>query len=411
VNTPSATEASTPARPSLLQRGALAAEFLGLAATVVVDVSWNLQRAQVHGLLGLMSTLNLVAGPAAAAMAMLRHPLQARLTLLGWLTAFVSFLASWAAALADLTGRAVEPQVCFSEMLALALLAGAACRRLDRWSRGVFPVCAGLVMIAAPLVRDAGSQWSLLAAPAAQAWGLAVAIGLLLRDADRRKTAELSGVRSSERLALARDLHDLVIHYVSGIVVRTQAARIVASTGTVPPRDEAGFYDEIEQAGASAVKAMRQLVGMLREDALDRPTSLRDAVLMAVGEDDRVRLELPSGAERLLLAPEMATTVHRVVLESLTNARRHAPRASFVGVTSRVQDKARNSVLVLHIINDGVSGSGSGNRGFGLTGMRERVEAVAGSVEAGPEPPDRWRVSAWLALPGRHAVPPRKERS
>jgi signal transduction histidine kinase len=378
---------------------------------VIVDVSWNLQRAQSHGLLGLMGTLNLVVGPASAAMVMLRRPLPGRRVVLGWLTVFASFLASWGAAVAEMADRPVRPQLCFSEMLALAVLVGAACRRLDRWSQGALPVCGGLVMVAAPLVRDAGSSWSLLAAPAAQAWGLAVAIGLLLRDADRRRTSELAGARTSERLALSRDLHDLVIHYVTGIVVRTQAARVVASmAGTPPPPDEASFYDEIEQAGGSAVKAMRQLVGMLREDALDRPTTLRDAVLMAVGDDDRVQLELPSDGGRFLLAPELATTVHRVILESLTNARRHAPGATFMGVTSRVQRKARSGVLVLDIVNDGVTGPGRGSGGYGLTGMRERVQAVAGTVQIGPEPPDRWRVGVRLPLTGRLPDPAAKER-
>ncbi|MCF3960255.1 sensor histidine kinase [Streptomyces fuscigenes] len=406
------TASATGAKPSALQRGALVVEFLGLAGAVVVDLSWNFRQALPHGLFGMMATLNILVGPVVAVLAMSRRPLPDRLTALGWCTAFASFLASWAAAVADLADRSVQPQSSFSEMLALAVLTGAACRRLQRWSQGAFPVCAGLLAVAAPLVRDAGSGWSLLAAPAAQTWGIAVAVGLLLRDADRRRTAEISHARTSERLGLARDLHDLVIHYVTGIVVRTQAARVVASArGALPAQDEA-FYDEIEQAGGSAVKAMRQLVGMLREDALDRPTSLREAVRRAVGDDDRVRLELPSDADRLFLVPELATIVHRVVLESLTNARRHAPRAGFVGVALRIQQKTRSGVLLVDIVNDGVTGQAREGHGFGLMGMRERVDAVAGTVEAGTEPPDRWRVSARLPLPGRHMAPPRprKER-
>jgi signal transduction histidine kinase len=393
---------------SALQHGPLAVECLALAGAVAVDVWWSLHQVPAHGLQGLLGVLNLAVGPAAAGLAVLRRLLPERLTALGWLTVFVSFVVSGLGAAAYVAGWRVQPQLFLSEMLALAVLVGAAGRRLRRWPQAVFPVCAGLAMVGAPLVRDAGSGWVLMAAPGAQMWGLAVAVGLLLRDADRRMAAELSVARTSERLALARDLHDLVIHYVTGIVVRTQAARVVASMGPSGlPEDQEAYYDEIEQAGGSAVKAMRHLVGMLREDASDHPANLRDAVLMAVRDDDRVRLEMPQHLDRLAHPPELATTVHRVVLESLTNARRHAPQATYVGVALRIEQQAARAVLVLDVVNDGVTKAESrGPGGFGLMGIRERVRAVRGTVQTGSEAGDRWRVTARLPLSATRAASP-----
>jgi signal transduction histidine kinase len=397
---------SASTEPSALQHGPLAVECLALAGAVALDVWWALHQVPAQGLPGLLGVLNLAVGPAAAGLTVLRRLLPERLIPLGWLTVFASFVVSGLGAAAHGAGWRVQPQLSLSEMLAVAVMVGAAGRRLRRWPQAVFLVCAGLTMVGAPLARDAGSGWALLAAPAAQMWGLAVAVGLLLRDADRRMAAELSDARTSERLALARDLHDLVIHYVTGIVVRTQAARVVASmTPSGLPEDQAVFYDEIEQAGGGAVKAMRHLVGMLREDFSDHPANLRDAVLMAVRDDDCVRLEMPQDLHRLAHPPELATTVHRVVLESLTNARRHAPQATYVGVALRIEHQAAGAVLVLDVVNDGVAQAESREPGgFGLMGIRERVRAVRGTVQTGPEAGDRWRVTARLPLSATRAA-------
>ncbi|WP_051941294.1 sensor histidine kinase [Phaeacidiphilus oryzae] len=410
---------SAPAKPPTLQQGALALECLGFAGAVAADVSWVFGRAPAHGLPGLLGTLELAVGPGAASVAILRRLLPDRLEVIGWLTVFVSFATSVAAAAVRGAGRSVPPQLFLSELLALAVLMGAACRRLERWQEGIFPVCGGVAMLGVPLLRDAGSAWALLAAPAAQLWGLAIGAGLLLRDVDRRIAAQLAGARVAERFALARDLHDTVIHYVTGIVVRTQAARVVGSMAPDGiPEDQATYYDEIEEAGANAVQAMRHLVGMLREDAADNPANLREAVLLAVGDDERVRLLLPPDADRLARSPELATTVHRVILESLTNARRHAPQASYVDVAVRVEQDVAGSVLLLEIVNDGAAdltpapasttatSGGRNRRGFGLLGMRERVRAMGGTIRSGPEPDGRWSVVARLPLSAAGTVPP-----
>jgi signal transduction histidine kinase len=103
----------------------------------------------------------------------------------------------------------------------------------------------------------------------------------------------------------------------------------------------------------------------------------------------------------LAVPPELATTVHRVLLEALTNVRRHAPKATAVRVTLHRAD----DVLVVEIGNDGVRTppSGEHHRGYGLVGMRERVAALGGTLRAGQEPDRRWLVEARIPLAGQVA--------
>jgi signal transduction histidine kinase len=96
---------------------------------------------------------------------------------------------------------------------------------------------------------------------------------------------------------------------------------------------------------------------------------------------------------------DLAGTVNRIVLESMTNVRRHAPDATEVTVSARTAD----GHLVLEIRNDGARGDRSGG-GYGLVGMAERVGALGGSLHAGPEPGQRWRTTARLPLRAEEGV-------
>ena len=258
-----------------------------------------------------------------------------------------------------------------------------------------------MAMTVAPVLRyGVGSSMALLAVPAALLWGGSLAIGLTLRDTDDRRLAALAEARTAERLRLARELHDFVAHHVTGIVVRAQAARVVADRpGAAGP--DADVYREIEEAGSDALTAMRRLVGMLRTDApvpAPSATRIREAVLDAASGYDGISAEIPCELDRLTLAPEVITTVHRVVLEALTNVRRHAPEARETRVTARVQHDPAADVLVLEISNDGVRGVPGDGSGYGLIGMTERVTALGGTLRAGAESGRRWRITVQLPL-------------
>lgn len=388
---------ASPGRPGdVVRRGPVVAEIAALAALALADTVVVAGGPAARGLgAGLFAGLVPAFGPAAAVLAVLRRRFAARIAPLGAAVvalSLVNTLLGW-----TVPHRTAPMTPGLAESLAIALLAGAGCRRLGRYPAAALAIAGGLAMTAAPVLRyGIGSATALLAAPAALLWGGALAVGLILRDADARRSAALAEARLAERLNLARELHDLVAHHVTGIVVRAQAARVVAElrgdegSGAEP-------YREIEEAGADALAAMRRIVGMLRTGTDGRPRpggGLREVILDAASGHDLVATDLGPELDRLDLAPEAVTTVHRVVLEALTNVRRHAPDATDVRVIARVRRDP--AALSVEVRNDGARGPRAGDSGYGLVGMAERVTALGGTFDAGAEPGHRWRVAVRL---------------
>ncbi|MFL6054650.1 MAG: histidine kinase [Actinoallomurus sp.] len=138
--------------------------------------------------------------------------------------------------------------------------------------------------------------------------GGSLAVGFILRDADDRRFAALAEARTAERLRLARELHDFVAHHVTGIVVRAQAARVLAGRlDAAGPDGE--VYRETEEAGSDALAAMRRPVGMLRTDAEPSPTAsgVRAAVLDASSGYAGISTDLPEELDGLAPGPRSLT--------------------------------------------------------------------------------------------------------
>jgi signal transduction histidine kinase len=246
----------------------------------------------------------------------------------------------------------------------------------------------------------------------AQGWGVAVAAGLWLRFLDARHQAAIEAARRGERLDLARELHDAAAHHITGIVIAAQAARIQAARG---PDDGVlgGALAGIEAAGADALAAMRQVIGLLRDtggpaagEMADAgglrpgPEQLTELVGRFAGRGPAVRLRLPSGPAEPAWPPEVATTVYRVVQESLTNIARHAGGAGEVTVTL-ARDQQAITVEVTDDAPPAAAPRFPHSGGYGLVGMRERVEALGGTLSAGPGAAAGWSVLAALPAPGR----------
>ncbi|HWO62510.1 MAG TPA: histidine kinase [Umezawaea sp.] len=381
------TSAGPPAR-----RGVLVAEITALVVATVVDSVLVVRQGSAPGVLApVLSTLVPYMGTAVAVLAVLRRRFPDRVALLGWAVIGFSLISTGVAGLA---GAEVAAQPVATEVLGIALLAGAGCRRLRPVSAAVLAAAAGAAVVAAPVVRyGVDSPVALAAVPAALMWGTALAFGLVLRDADARHVAALDRVREGERLQLARELHDLVAHHVSGIVVLAQAAHSLAENPAVPDQDPVEVYREVEQAGAEALTSMRRLVGMLRSDPVPSlpDGTVGDAVRDAT--DGHADVTVSEELDATAVPSDLAGTVNRIVLESMTNVRRHAPNATEVTVSASTAD----GHLVLEIRNDGVEGVRGGG-GYGLVGMAERATALGGSLDAGPEPGHRWRTTARLPL-------------
>ncbi|GIH91566.1 sensor histidine kinase [Planobispora siamensis] len=231
-------------------------------------------------------------------------------------------------------------------------------------------------------------------------WSVAAGIGAYLRFQLERRKEAVDSVRRTERLELARELHDLVAHHITGIVVQAQAARVVAEQ---KPEAVLPALDAIAGAGADALTSMRRLVSVLRaedEAARSPGTRLSDMRLLVErfsAGGPQVAFDVGQGITDDTLDPEVLTTLHRVLQESLTNVRRHAPGTGWVEAD-------------LHLLEGSVRlrvrnyGSASDSRisslggGFGLVGMAERVQALGGRLIAGPTPEGAWEVFAELPV-------------
>jgi signal transduction histidine kinase len=225
--------------------------------------------------------------------------------------------------------------------------------------------------------------WTLVAAAA-------VGVGVYLRSLDRERNRSVAAARREQRLRLARDLHDWLAHEMTGIVLAAQAGQL---DGTNP----AHTLSQIEEAGTRGLAAMDRALRLLRS-ATDGPTADHTMTLAEVGavverfaasSRARIACEIADlGSPR----PEIVTTVHRVVVESLTNVRRHAPTAS----TVLVRVARAGTDVAVEITDDGTTRPPKRRRdgGTGLAGLTEWVTALDGSLTAGPTHPSGWTVRA-----------------
>jgi signal transduction histidine kinase len=194
---------------------------------------------------------------------------------------------------------------------------------------------------------------------------------------EREREAEARRAVAEEQARIARELHDVVAHALSVIVVQAGAADDVFE---VDPRRTREPIRAIDAAARTALGDLRRVLGILQQDAdyepqpgLGRLDSLIEQV-RATGLD--VSLEIAGTPRALPAAVDLSA--YRIVQEALTNALKHA-EAEHVTVRVRYDDR-----LVLEIRDDGRA-TGNGNPGgSGLIGMRERVTLLAGTLETGP---------------------------
>jgi signal transduction histidine kinase len=188
---------------------------------------------------------------------------------------------------------------------------------------------------------------------------------------------------SDERARIARELHDVIAHAVSVVVLQSRGARKLL---TPEQRDLRESLDTIERSASEALHEMRRLLSLLREQdeelALAPQPSLRrvDALAeraRAAGLPVDVQVdgsldELPAGID---------VSGYRIVQEALTNALKHAGPAH-----ASVRIKRDDRILAIEVTDDGTGAGNGGPGGHGLVGMRERVAVYGGSIQAGPRP-------------------------
>ena len=221
-----------------------------------------------------------------------------------------------------------------------------------------------------------------------------------------------------ERVRIARELHDVVAHSVSVMVIQAAAARRQLATN---PAATEGVLQLIEQTGRDAMNEMRRMLGVLRNELPDaelepQPSMAQLSELVEADSDLPTKLQVLGPVGSVPAGVELS--VYRIVQEALTNVRRHAGRVERVDVTIDRRDDA----LIVEVVDDGRGavaalssggwsedrGRDAGSRGFGLVGMRERVAAFDGELLVGPRPDGGWRVRARfpLAAPNDEPVEP-----
>jgi signal transduction histidine kinase len=200
---------------------------------------------------------------------------------------------------------------------------------------------------------------------------------------------------AAERARVARELHDVVAHAVSVVVVQAQAGQRLVG------RDDEGARSSlvaIEETARGALGEMRRLLGLLREaegaTELTPQPSLRELEQLATqvrGAGLPVSIDVVG--EPVPLPPGVELSAYRIVQEGLTNALKHARAANAI-----VRLRYAHRELEVEVTDDGRGRGGTTDGGHGLDGMRERVALYGGVFESGPRAGGGWRLYARLPL-------------
>jgi len=213
--------------------------------------------------------------------------------------------------------------------------------------------------------------------------------------AERERDVAAREAVVEERARIARELHDVIAHHVSMIVLQAGAERRVLGDANASTRE---VLKTVEQSGRSALTETRRLLGMLRGDANDplTPQPGLDDVPMLVGQlrDAGLPVELSIDGERRELPVGIELSAYRIVQEALTNALKHAGDAR-----ATVHLRYGSDSLELEIVDDGQGGSKrTSGGGHGLVGMRERVALYGGRFDASRRPSGGFAIRVVLPI-------------
>jgi signal transduction histidine kinase len=256
------------------------------------------------------------------------------------------------------------------------------------------------------LVRD-GRAPSLTALAGLAAWLLVLLGGAEIVRIRRERVAEAARIHeeealrraSEERLRIARELHDALGHHLS--LINVQSGVALHLNEELPEQARSSLF-AIKQASKEALSELRSVLDILRQDderAPRSPTStlarLEELVSQAAAAGLEVRTETDGDVRPLPFGVDVAA--FRIVQEALTNVTRHAVEAT---ATVRVSYGDRDLTVQIDDDGRGPSPPGTVGTGNGIVGMRERVGALGGELEAGPRPGGGFRVRAHLPLDG-----------
>jgi signal transduction histidine kinase len=287
--------------------------------------------------------------------------------------------------------------------------------------------CAGvleLAVLAEVLLYGGGSWWTdliFLSALIGAALGLGLYTGTRraylaeLRDRadrlERERDQQAALAVAAERARIAREMHDIVAHHLTVMITLSEAA--IAASASSPERAN-DVMRSVADTGRRALADTRRLLGVLRQrpgqDSGHEPAASLQPVPDLTQLDTLIEQVRSAGLDTTLeihgQAPDVPAgvqlTVYRLVQEALTNTLKHGGAGAHASVRLRYLP----GELLVDIDDDGAGATtapATAGVGGGLLGMRERVHAFGGDVQAGPREPGGWQVSARLRLDGGDA--------
>ncbi len=282
-------------------------------------------------------------------------------------------------------------------------------------SRAFIIVGVGVLALAVSVLVYNGSALGLLAyslgfaaatlagANARQAAAKAEQAELLLAQTQRSHEEQLRAARLEESTRIAREIHDVLAHALAGLTIQLEATSALVDQGAARATIKARL-DRAHALAREGLRETRRAVGALRGDTIAASAGLEALVEEYRAGDGAVELTMDGDPGRL--AGPVGEAVVRVAQEALTNVRKHAPGAS-VSVVLHAGELADPDIVL--VVDDHPSGTtqalsalaGTGG-GYGVQGMRERAQALGGTLIAGTRG-DGWRVELRvpvLAAPG-----------
>ena len=214
---------------------------------------------------------------------------------------------------------------------------------------------------------------------------------------EREREERVRALVAEERARIARELHDVVAHSVSVMVVQAQAGPRLVSD----PEQTATTFESIEASGREALVELRRLLGILRTEDKQLAIGPQPGLVSLGGLVEQMReaglpVELRIEGDPVALPPGIDLSAYRIVQEALTNTLKHAGRTDV-----KVVVRYSASAVELEILDDGLGAPANINgAGHGLIGMRERTGLYGGTLEAGPRPSGGYEVRAYLPLGG-----------
>ena len=270
---------------------------------------------------------------------------------------------------------------------------------LLRWGPGRDAVIGVAIIVVSHLAMGTGETDGVIAALAGGAiLLLPAALGAAVRYRAVSRVREVEQIKASERELIARELHDTVAHHVSAIAIQAQAGRAIAASD---PEAAAAALEVIAAEASRTLAEMRTMVGVLRQGhgpTLAPQMGVADLASLAERAGGPATIEVVPSGDLENLTPTVDVAVYRLAQEAITNARRHARRATRIDVAVTGDDEC----VRLTVSDDGESPAfaTASSAGFGIVGMTERATLLGGTLEAGPNHDRGWTVTAVLPRAG-----------